>query len=45
MKETKDCNIKVRVSTEEKEKLKAYAEKLNISMSEAIRLVLNKTIK
>ena len=45
MKETKDCNIKVRITAEEKEMLKAYAEKLNIKMSEAIRLALNKYIK
>jgi hypothetical protein len=45
MKETKDCNIKVRVTAEEKEKIKKYAEKLGVKMSEAIRIILNKNIK
>ena len=35
--EIRECNLKIRVTPKEKEQIRAYAEKHNLTMSEAIR--------
>lgn len=40
MREVKDCFIKVRVSKSEKEKITAYCEKHDLTVSELIRRAL-----
>lgn len=37
MKENKDKKVEIRLTAEEKEKLKEYAEQRHLTMSEAIR--------
>ena len=42
MKETKDKRIEFRLTAEEKEKILAYAEKHNLTMSEVVRELCQK---
>lgn len=45
MKESKTTFFKMRLTPEEKEKLAAYAEKRNISMSEAVKKLCEEIFK
>lgn len=42
MKESKETFFKLRLTTDEKEKLKKYAESRNLTMSEAVRVLCYK---
>lgn len=42
MKETKDKQLKFRVSATEKEKIEKYAEEHNLTVSELLRAALNR---
>ncbi len=44
MKETKDKQLKFRVSASEKEKIEKYAEDHNMTVSELLRAALNRFI-
>lgn len=44
-KEIKDCSIKVRITKSEKEQIDAYCDKHGLSISELIRLALEKEFR
>lgn len=45
MKETKTTKVEIRLTAEEKAKLRAYAEERHITMSEAIRWLCEEIFK
>ena len=44
-KENKDCYVRVRITKSEREQIEAYCDKYNLSISEFMRLAIEKSMR